>query len=182
MEEDWLDALNEDLKGISELKIEEDTRAREKVMHAMAEAFLKIWMRFAIDLGKKMNMIPSDVELGLYKGGNNWQLNESFNFAALSEISIANREDKHHALILEGYTSQGREHLRIIFSLEEERILEKIVMVNYLVYDSLAKDFKVSEAIEKLKPGLSKWYLALAENELSILWNFCIDNYELIGV
>ncbi len=182
MEEYWLDQIEEDLRDIPKPKLLEDARAKEEVMRSLTLVFLKIWMRFAIDLGTKMSLTPSDSELALYEGGNNWRLNESFNISALSDISITNREDKHHSLKVESYSYHGRELIRLIFSLEEERTFDRIVMVNYIIYDSLAKDFRMDEAIDKLKPGLAKWYRALAENELSILWNFCKDSYELVGV
>ena len=182
MEVDWLDQISEDFTNVPAPKIEADERAREQVMRSLVLVFLKIWMRFAVDLGTKMSITPSDVELGLYEGKNNWRLNESFNFSALSDISITNLETRQHSLKAEAYRYQTREHIRIVFSLEEERTIDRTVMINYVVYDSLAKDFELEAAIEKLKPGLGKWYLALAENELSILWNYCQSNYELVGV
>jgi len=182
MEDDWLDQISEDLREISKEKLLEDAKAKTRVMKLLSLLFLKIWMRFAIDLGVRMSLTPSKEELGLYEGKNRWQLNESFNFAALSDISIANTDDRHHALKAEAYSYHDREHIRIIFSLEEEKKLDRIVMINYVVHDSLAKDFEIEEAIEKLVPGLGKWYLALAENELSVLWNYCRDNCELVGV
>jgi len=55
-------------------------------------------------------------------------------------------------------------------------------MVSYLIYKSLAKDFDLGKSIDGLKQGLGKWYLSLAQNEPSILWNFCRDKYEMAGV
>lgn len=182
MEDIWLDQLLEDLKDIPKQKILEDEKARDVLMRSLSLLFLKIWMRFALDTGTKMMMSPSDDELGLYEGKNSWKLNQGFNYSALSDISITNVAGKRHALRAECYNWLGRERCRVVFQLAEEKVLGQDVMVSYLVYSSLAKDFNIEKCIESLKPGLGKWYLALAQNELSILWNFCRDKYELIGV
>lgn len=183
MEEYWLDQLDEDLKDMtSPAKLGEDTRARERSMRDLSMLFLKIWMRFAIDSGLKMGLTPPDEEFALYEGKNSWKLSEGFNFSALAELIIQHDVPREHSLRAESYVLQGRERTRIIFSLEEERIRDQPILVNYLVYDSLAKDFEIAQAIENLRPGLLKWYLTIAENEPSILWNFCKENYECIGV
>lgn len=181
MEEDWLYQLLEDVKDLPRPNAQ-DEKAREQVMRTLSLLFLKIWMRFALDLGSKMRLSPSDHELGLYQGKNNWALNESFNYASLSDISIEGDEPKRHALKAECFQWEGREHIRIIFQLSEEKIRNQDVMVTYLVHGSLAKDFDVGECVEKLKRGLATWFMALAQNEASILWNYCRDKYELVGV
>ena len=182
MEDDWLDLISDDFKSLPEVKIKEDSKAREHVMRVLAVLFLKIWMRFALDTGRKMIMAPSSDELGLYTGKNNWTLSGGFNFAALSELAITDKLPREHSLRVEAYTVQGREHIRVAFSLEEERVLGQSVLVTYVIYSALAKDFSIDEMIKNLKPGLGKWYMALASGELSILWNYCRDKYELVGV
>ena len=181
MEDDWLYQLLEDFKDLPEPNAQ-DEKAKDQVMRALSLLFLKIWMRFALDLGMKMQLSPSDTDLGMYQGKNSWALNQSFNYSELSEISIMNPEPRRHALRAECYQWEGREHIRIVFQLSEEKVRGQDVMVSYLVYKSLAKDFDLRKSIDSLKQGLGKWYLALAQNEPSILWNFCRDKYEMAGV
>jgi len=182
MEEDWLDQLDEDIKRMPEFKLLEDVRAREHVMRSLLVLFLKIWMRFALDIGVKMDLSPSSEEVAMYHGKNNWSLNQDFNFSALDEISITNKQKKIHSLRAETFTAQGRDHVRIVFSLEEERIKGQPVLVSYSVYSSLANDFSLEDAIRNLRPGLGKWFLSIVRNEPSILWDFCKEKYELVGV
>jgi|YelNatPaOPRAMG01_1025707.scaffolds.fasta_scaffold05880_6 hypothetical protein len=182
MEEDWLDQLDEDIKRIPELRILEDVRAREHVMSSLVLLFLKIWMRFVLDTGIKMEISPPSEEVAMYHGKNNWSLNQDFNFSALDEISLTNRQNRIHALKAETFTIHGRDHVRIAFSLEEERVKGQPVMVSYSVYSAEAKDFSIEDAVTKLKPALGKWFLSIVENEPSILWNFCKEKYELVGV
>lgn len=177
-----MDELDEDFKSLPALKIQADAKAREHVMRLLSILFLKIWMRFAIDLGLKMKMTPSSEDIALYEGKNKWNISKDFNFEALSEISLSDNRKRAHALRAETFTVQGREHVRIVFSLEEERVKNQPVMVSYSVYSSLAKDFSVEDALKNLKPGLGKWYLAHVNDELSILWNYCKDKYEFVGV
>jgi hypothetical protein len=181
MEDDWLDQLMEDLKELPEPNLQ-DEKAKEQVMRAMSLLFLKIWMRFALDLGLKMRLSPADSDLGMYQGKNSWALNQSFNFSELSEVSITNPEPLKHALRAECYQWEGREHIRVIFQLSEWKDRGQDVMISYLIYKSLAKDFDIGKSVSSLKQGLGKWYMALAENEPSILWNFCRDKYEMAGV
>jgi len=181
MEDDWLYQLLEDFKDLPEPN-PQDEKAKDQIMRALSLLFLKIWMRFALDLGMKMQLSPSDTELGMYQGKNSWALNQSFNYSELSEVSITNPAPRRHALRAECYRWEGREHIRIVFQLSEEKVRDQDVMVSYLVYKSLAKDFELRKSIDSLKQGLGKWYLALAQNEPSILWNFCRDKYEMAGV
>jgi hypothetical protein len=181
MEDDWLDQLLEDFKDLPEPNAQ-DEKAKDQVMRALSLLFLKIWMRFALDMGMKMQLSPSDTDLGMYKGKNSWALNESFNFSELSEVSITNPEPLRHALRAECYQWEGREHIRMVFQLAEWKERGQDVMISYLIYKSLAKDFDIGKSIGSLRQGLGKWYMALAENEPSILWNFCKDNYEMVGV
>lgn len=182
MEEDWLDLLDEDFKQMPQPVAGKDAQTRERVMKSLMILFLKIWMRFALDTGIKMTLSPSSEEVAMYHGKNNWSLNQDFNFSALSEIAIANRQKRIHSLKAETYSAHGEDHVRIIFSLEEDRVKGQPVMVSYSVYSSLAKDFSLENAIRSLRPGLGKWFLALAENEPAILWNFCKEKYELVGI
>jgi hypothetical protein len=181
MEGDWLYQLLEDFEELPE-PIPQDEKAKEQVMRVLSLLFLKIWMRFALDLGMKMQLSPSDSDLGMYQGKNSWALNQSFNFSELSEVSITNSEPLRHALRAECYQWEGREHIRMIFQLSEWKERGQDIMISYLVYKSLAKDFDIGKSIGNLKQGLGKWYMALAENEPSILWNFCKDNYENVCV
>ena len=182
MEEDWLDLLDEDFKHMPQLRISEDVQTREQVMKALMNLFLRIWMRFALDTGIKMTLSPSSEEVAMYHGKNNWTLNQDFNFSALNEIAIANRQKRIHSLRAETYAAHGQDHIRIIFSLEEDRVKGQPVMVSYSVYSSLARDFSLEDAMRSLRPSLGKWFLAIAENEPSILWNYCKEKYELVGV
>ncbi len=181
MEDDWLDQLLEDFKELPEPNLR-DEKAKEQVMRTMSLLFLKIWMRFALDLGLKMKLSPTDSDLGMYKGKNSWALNQSFNFSALSEVSITNSEPLKHALRAECYQWEEREHIRLVFQLAEWKEREQDIMISYLVYKSLAKNFDIGKSIGNLQQGLRKWYMTLAENEPSILWNFCKDKYEMVGV
>lgn len=182
MEEDWLDLLDDDLKQMPPPRITEEVLAREHVMKSLMIVFLKIWMRFALDTGIKMVLSPSSEEVAMYHGRNNWSLNQDFNFSALSEIAIVNKQKRNHSLRAESYTVHGRDHIRIIFSLEEDRVKGQPVMVSYSVYSALAKDFSLQDAVRRLRPSLGKWFLSIAENEPSILWNYCKEKYELVGV
>lgn len=182
MEADWLDLLDEDFRQMPQLTLSEGMSAKEQVMRALMILFLKIWMRFALDTGIKMTLSPPSEEVAMYHGKNNWSLNQDFNFSALNEIAIANRQKRIHSLRAETYTAHGEDHIRIIFSLEEDRVKGQPVMVSYCVYSSLAKDFQLDEAIRSLRPSLGKWFLSIAQNEPSILWNYCKDKYELVGV
>ena len=181
MEEDWLDQLLEDFRDLPEPNLR-DERAREQIMKTLSVLFLKIWMRFALDLGLKMRLSPPDTDLGMYKGRNSWALNQAFHFSELPEISITNLEPLRHALRAECYKGEGRERVRIAFQLTEWKEHGQDVMMSYLVYESLAKDFDIEKCVGNLKQGLAKWYLTLAENEPSILWNFCKEKYEMTGV
>jgi hypothetical protein len=181
MEDDWLDQLLEDFKELPEPNLK-DEKAREQVMRALSILFLKIWMRFALDLGLKMRLSPPDTELGMYQGRNSWALNQGLDFSGLSEISIMNSEPLKHALRAECYKWEGRERVRIVFQLTEWKERGQDVMMSYLIYESLAKDFDIEKCVGNLKQGLAKWYLTLVENEPSILWNFCKEKYEMSGV
>lgn len=154
----------------------------ERVMKLVAHMFLRIWTRFATETGQKLTMTPFQFSLGTYHGQMNWVVNEALNFKELPLIELGTKYEKKHTLVAESYTAKEEQRARLVFALEDEEVKGRALVVNYLVYDTLLKDFKFEHAAEALKAALPKWFETVINKKDAPLWEFCKDNLECVGV
>jgi hypothetical protein len=77
---------------------------------------------------------------------------------------------------------KGEERGRIFFALEEEKVKNKPVFVNYLVYDESLKDFDLTAAIAGLKPVIPSWLETIMTADDKPLWNTCKEKLECVGI
>jgi hypothetical protein len=155
---------------------------RDRVMKLFAHSFLRLWTRLALESGQRLNMSPSQFVLGIYEGQMRWVLNESVDYKGLAELSISGVSRRRHSLMAETYVQKGEERARVFFALEEEKVKNKPVYVNYLVYDETLKDFNLSAEIDGLKPIIASWLETIMTADDKPLWSACKEKLECVGI
>jgi len=181
MAEGLLKRLDSDMATIPAV-VSSGESERDRIMKLFSHMLLRLWTRLALESGQKLVMVPSQFVLGTYEGQMRWNINDSADFRQVSQIEIGLTFKKKHALIAETYVVRGEERARLFFSLEDQKVKNKPVFVNYLVYDSSLKEFGVGEAVETLKPAMASWLETVSTGDESPLWSFCKDKLECVGV
>jgi hypothetical protein len=173
--------VDSDMSQIPIVLSEGDTD-RDRIMKLCAHAFLRLWTRLALESGQRLNMSPSQFVLGSYEGQMRWVLNEAVDYKGLAQLSIGGVSRRRHSLIAESYVLKGEERFRLFFALEEEKVKNRPVFVNYLVYDSPLKEFDLNAAIAGLKPVLPQWLETIMTGDDKPLWNSCKEKLECVGI
>jgi len=181
MAEDLVRAVDADMAAIPAVVSRGDSE-REKVMKLFAHAFLRLWTRLALESGQRLTMAPNQYVLGIYDGQMRWTLNETVDYKSVSSLELGATLRRRHALKAETYVLKGAERVRLFFSLEEEKVRNQPVFVNYLVYDTSLKDFDIKAAVEALKPSLSRWVETIGTGEEKHLWGYCKEELECVGI
>jgi len=181
MAEDIEETFRKDLGTVDTASVSGENE-NERVMKLCAHAFLRVWTRLTVETGQRLEMTPYQFSLGIYKGQMNWSINESLNFKELPQIEISGNYGRRHALVAESYQQKDEARIRIVFTLEEEEVKGEPVGVNYLVHDTLQKDFSYEKAVEALRPSLPPWLATVSTKSDGPLWEFCTQNLECIGV
>lgn len=181
MSEGLLKSVDEDISSIPVSDVK-GANERDRVMKLYAHAFLRLWTRLALESGQRLRLSPSQFTLGSYEGQMRWTLNEAVDYKGIAHIELGASFRKKHALIGETYIVKGDERVRMFFALEEERVKDRPVYVNYLVYDAPIKDFDIAQAVEGLKPVLPGWLQTITTADDGPLWNVCREKLECVGV
>jgi hypothetical protein len=155
---------------------------RDRVMKLFSHVLLRLWTRLALESGQKLVMIPSQFVLGTYEGQMKWSINDSADFRHVSQIELGMTFKKKHALIAETYVLRGEERARLFFSLEDQKVKNKPVFVNYLVYEASLKEFEVNAVVSSLKLAAVSWLETVTTSDEASLWNYCKDKLECVGV
>lgn len=155
---------------------------RDRVMKLLAHAFLRLWTRLALESGQRLILTPSQFTLGTYEGQMRWTLSETVDYRNISQLSLGGTFRRKHSLIAETYVLKGEERARLFFSLEEEKVKNRPVFVNYLVYDAPLREFDLKAAIEGLKPVLPKWLETITSADDKPLWSACKEHLECVGI
>jgi len=174
-------SLDADVSSIPITEVQ-GTTERDRVMKLFAHAFLRLWTRLALESGQKLRMAPSQYVLGSYEGQMRWILNESVDYKGIAHIEMGATFRKRHSLIAETYVLKGDERARMFFSLEEERVKDRPVFVNYLVYDASLAEFDLSKAVSGIKPVLGSWIDTITTGEDGSLWKACKEKLECVGI
>lgn len=158
------------------------TTERDRVMKLFAHGFLRLWTRLALESGQKLKMAPSQYVLGSYDGQMHWSLSESVDYKGVAHLEMGATFRKKHSLIAETYVLKGEERARLFFALEEERVRDKPVFVNYLAYDAGLDEFDLTKAFSGLKPVLGAWVETITTGEDGPLWKACKEKLECVGI
>jgi hypothetical protein len=155
---------------------------RDRAMKLMAHAFLRIWTRIALESGQKLTMSPSQFVVGTYEGQMKWVLNDTVDYRGIAQLSLTGVSRRRYVLTGETYIQKGVEKARIVFALEEEKVKDRPVFVNYLVYEAPLNEFQVSGAVENLKLIMPKWLETIVTDDDGPLWSACRDSLDCVGV
>ena len=155
---------------------------RDRVMRLLAHSFLRLWTRIALESGQKLTMSPSQFVVGTYEGQMRWVLNETVDYRGLAQLSLTGVARRRYVLTGETYIQKGEERGRMIFALEEEKVKDRPVYVNYLVYDATLAEFDINGVLENLKLVVPKWLETIKSNDDGPLWNACKDQLECVGI
>jgi hypothetical protein len=111
-----------------------------------------------------------------------WNLSETVDYKGIAQLGIAGTSRRHHSLIAETYMVKGEERARWFFALEEEKVKNRPVFVNYLVYDVPLNEFDLSKAVAGLKQVFTQWLESVSTGDDKPLWNMCKEKLECVGV
>ncbi|MBU0686027.1 MAG: hypothetical protein ABIE25_04125 [Thermoplasmatota archaeon] len=181
MTEGLLKQLDADLTTIPPV-ISKGESGRDRVMRLCAHAFLRLWTRIALESGQRLSLSPSQFVLGTYEGQMKWNLSETVDYKGIAQLGIAGTSRRHHSLIAETYIVKGEERARWFFALEEEKVKNRPVFVNYLVYDVPLKEFDLSKAVAVLKQVFPQWLESVSTGDDKPLWNMCKEKLECVGI
>lgn len=174
-------SFEEDIAQIPQVEAKPDA-PREAVMKLLSHAYLRLWTRLALESGQRLTLSPSQFTLGTYDGQMRWTLNDGVDFKSLPRLAMGATFRKKHSLVAETYFLKGEERVRLFFSLEEEKVKGRPVFVSYLVYDAPVGEFKLSAAMDALKPVLPAWLDTITSADDKPLWSACDGLLECVGI
>ncbi len=181
MSESLMRSVDSDLASIPVSEVKGNTN-RDRVMKLFAHGFLRLWTRLALESGQKLRMAPSQFVLGSYEGQMRWILSDSVDYKGIAHLEMGATFRKKHSLIAETYVLKGEERARLFFSLEEEKVRDRPVFVNYLAYDVSLSEFDVVKAFAGVKPILAPWIETITTGEDEPLWKACKEKLECVGI
>ena len=147
----------------------------------MAHAFLCVWTRLTLDTGHKLEMSPSQYQIGTYRGKMNWLLNEG-GLDGVDRLEISGSHGKEYSLVGEVYELGGVARARILFSFQEDEVRGKPVFVSYLLYDESARDFDIGALTDAMAPAMPKWVDTIYSASEEPLWSYSKERYECVGM
>ncbi len=178
----WLEEMEAELERLTEMyrkKIHREPRG--DVARQLAETFLKIWIRFAVDLGKEdMRLTPWQWDVSSYRGQKRFIMKEDFSFNDVGEVILEYDRERYQALRADFYVWKKHTHLRVYFVLESARTANSLTTRRWLVYDAPLKDADLNEMWANLKDGVLAWYESLSTDDFTRLWNFVDSHYREI--
>ena len=169
-----------DLAAISTEPME-GTSDEDQARRVVAQVFLRLWTRLALETGKRLRMNPSQFDLGTYKGKMNWALNEG-SLDGVHRLELAGDKGRHYKFVSETYELKGEVRMRMFFSLQEDEVKGKPVYVNYLVTDLGVKDISPEAIATSLESVLPKWIEALMSDDDGPLASHAREHLECVGV
>jgi len=181
MSEALLKSFDADIESIPFAQVKGSSE-RDRVMKLFAHGFLRLWTRLALESGQKLKMAPSQYVLGNYEGQMRWSLNENVDYKGIAHIEMGATFRKKHALIGETYILKGEERARLFFSLEQDKVKERSVFVNYLVHDTSLAEFDLAQSFAGLKHVLDGWIETIMTGEDEALWKVCKEKMECVGI
>jgi hypothetical protein len=181
MSEGLMKSVDADIESIPFAQVKGSSE-RDRAMKLFAHGFLRLWTRLALESGQRLKMAPSQYVLGNYEGHMRWSLNENVDYKGIAHIEMGATFRKKHALIGETYILKGDERARLFFSLEQEKVKERPVFVNYLVFDAPLAEFDIVKAFAGLKPILVGWIETMTSGEDDALWKVCKETLECVGI
>jgi hypothetical protein len=152
-----------------------------RVKGLVAQVFLRLWTRLALETGKRLRMKPSQFHIGTYKGKMNWVLNEGV-LDGVQRLELAGDKSKAYSLVAETYEFDGEIRTRIFFSLQEDEVKGKPVYVSYLVIDQGLNDFSVGAIADSMEAILPRWAEALMTGDEEALLSHAKEHFECVGV
>ena len=182
MSEALFKQVDADIATIPQVTMSKGDTERDRIMRLLAHTYLRLWTRLALESGFRLRLSPMQFVLGTYEGQMNWHLNESVDFKRIARLELGGKFKKMHGLVAETYELKGDERVRLFFSLEEEEIKNRPVLVSYLVYESSMKEFDVKAAVNSLKPVLPSWLETITSGDDAPLWDYCKDKLECVGI
>lgn len=155
---------------------------RDRAMKLLAHAFLRLWTRIALESGQRLSMSPSQFVVGTYEGQMRWVLNETVDYRGIAQLSLTGVAKRRYVLSGETYIQKGEERGRIIIALEEEKVKDRPVYVNYLLYDAPLSEFNLTGAVENIKHIMPRWLETITTGDDKPLWSACEEHLECVGV
>lgn len=159
----------------------ESSPGEDRAKHLVAQVFLRLWTRLALETGKRLRMKPSQFHIGTYKGKMNWVLNEG-SLDGVQRLELAGDKGRAYSLVAETYEFEGEVRTRIFFSLQEDEVKGKPVYVNYLVIDQGLNDFSANAVADSLETILPEWADALMSGDEGPLLSHAKERFECVGV
>jgi hypothetical protein len=155
--------------------------SEDRAKHLVAQVFLKLWTRLALETGKRLRMNPSQFHIGTYKGKMNWVLNEG-SLDGVQRLELAGDKGKSYSFVAETYEFDGEIRTRIFFSLQEDEVKGKPVYVNYLVIDQGLNEFSAVAIADSMEAVLPRWAEALMSGDEGPLLSHAKEHFECVGV
>ncbi len=175
----WIEEMEAELEKMTHAyrkKIHKEPRG--DIARQLSETFLKIWIRFAVDLGREdMRLTPWQWDVSSYRGKKEFIMKEDFNFDDVGEVILEYKKDRYQALRADFYVWKKHTHLRVYFELESSRSGSALTTRRWLVYDAPLKDANLNEMWEKMKDGVLAWYGSLSTGDDGPLWDFVASHY-----
>ncbi|UCE91029.1 MAG: hypothetical protein JSV90_06295 [Methanobacteriota archaeon] len=159
----------------------EGSSDENRVKRLVAQVFLRLWTRLALETGRRLRMNPSQFAVGTYKGKMSWAVNEGC-LDALQRVELGDDRGKGYMLVAEVYEFDDEIRTRIFFSLQEDEVKGEAVYVNYLVADMGAKDFSPKAVADSMQAVLPKWAEALMSGDDGPLVSHAKEHFECVGV
>lgn len=181
MSEGLAKLVDEDMSQIPQV-VGKSGSDRDRVMKLLAHSFLRLWTRIALESGQKLSMSPSQFVVGTYEGQMRWVLNETVDYRGIAQLSLTGVARRRYVLTGETYIQKGEERARMVFALEDQKVKDRPVYVNYLVYDAPLSEFEIRGAVENLKLIMPKWLETITSNDDGPLWTACEEQLECVGI
>ncbi len=189
-EDDWFDALDEDLKKKTEEIIQdvgEQNTKKVDANKALISDFWKIWVRFN-RINVHFTMEPSHSAFAQFdEFPEGWRFKPKFDFAGINVVQLIDRTQDQgrlgDSLKVRYYNIDKKTHLRIVFEFcEGEHYYKysgwKRIFGQHIIYDSPLDKVSLKKIHEQMAALIKVWYESHLRRNRDLIIKYLRDNFE----
>ena len=189
-EDDWFDALDEDLKKKTDEIIQDVGEANTKkvdINKALISDFWNIWIRFN-RINVHFTIEPSHSVFAQFEEfPEGWRFKPRFDFASVNKLQLIDRTQDQgrlgDSLKVRYYNIEKDVHLRIVFEFcEGEHYYKysgwKRIFGQHIIYDAPLEKVNLKKIHELMADLIKTWYESHLRRNRDLIIKYLRDNFE----
>jgi hypothetical protein len=172
---EWIDDLDAELKKL-EVKQRKRKNDRSEITKGLVLIYLNSMVRFTINTGAEMKMLPNQWSIATYHGNKAWDLRKKCDFGQIDQMLLADTRPHGSAMVTEYFSKSGFERVRSGFLLPET-IGGRKRWTFFVASESTLQKASLSKIWSSHRKGIEMWYDSVLRDDIAPFRKFCERNY-----